>query len=181
MEQQWISVEERLPKKYQDVLVYDEFGVSMAHITLDNKWFYYGPPDPERDIDFVQCWQPLPAPPTSKPTEAEPTLTEKYRDEFYQFRNLLAEQGFEVSEIEPHLTITQEDLPDHPCPFLQLRFEVQYPGILPICQYVQFGSNDWINPRNEWFTPGDRIFLPDKGKSLDSFNLALEYARSVKG
>lgn len=73
----WVSVEERLPDKKQDVLMYFDSG-NMAvgwwydedeHITF---WCAYTDDGFYTDCDCIPTnWMPLPAPPNSRPPEGE--------------------------------------------------------------------------------------------------------------
>lgn len=65
----WISVKDRLPKKYVDVLTYSkEFGVRLNYI--DGKGFMY---EDERKpyciFGKVTHWMPLPEPPEEAESE----------------------------------------------------------------------------------------------------------------
>jgi hypothetical protein len=57
--QEWISVDERLPEIYQDVLWSDGRSIGMDFRTFDGKWC-------DGDCHEPTHWQPLPEPPKMK-------------------------------------------------------------------------------------------------------------------
>ena len=58
---EWISVDDRLPKLHEDVLVYANNEILIAYIGADNDWLYYE--DVSSNEFPVEYWMPLPAPP----------------------------------------------------------------------------------------------------------------------
>jgi hypothetical protein len=54
--QEWISVEDRLPEKYQDVLVYRDYSFDIDFVMSEGRFC----------IDGVTHWMPLPEPPKMK-------------------------------------------------------------------------------------------------------------------
>ena len=63
VEQGWISVEDRLPNKYESVLVLSNAGyISIDSLCGDNIWL-------EHRIIKVTHWMPLPTPPKMKGAE----------------------------------------------------------------------------------------------------------------
>jgi hypothetical protein len=59
----WISVKDRLPDERTRVLVYGEFGVSMAFLYGDNKHWYIADTEDWDEVREVSHWMPLPEPP----------------------------------------------------------------------------------------------------------------------
>lgn len=60
-EQKWVSVKDRLPEQYEEVLVYStKYGVQVDWIAdkVDYLWWNYG--------ELVTHWQPKPEPPESE-------------------------------------------------------------------------------------------------------------------
>lgn len=56
--QEWISIDERLPEEFENVLVYDGV-VTIDHISAGGEWWYH-------NHDAVTHWMPLPEPPKMK-------------------------------------------------------------------------------------------------------------------
>ena len=72
---EWVSVEERLPKSQEDVLVvafWHEHWQTMIgwHSDMGKKWRVITPHG-EREPGGVTHWMPLPAPPDRRPPEGE--------------------------------------------------------------------------------------------------------------
>lgn len=63
----WISVKDRLPDECTHVLVYGEFGVSMAFLYGDNKHWYIADTEDWDEVREVTHWMPLPEPPEVTP------------------------------------------------------------------------------------------------------------------
>ena len=60
---EWISVEERLPETYEDVLLWnDEVDVGYLTSAEGERWWLYS----DREPDFVTHWMPLPDGPKEK-------------------------------------------------------------------------------------------------------------------
>lgn len=101
-----------------------------------------------------------------------------------QFLAILSKQGFNTRYIAPYLKhiIYNEygnevdSLPTEG----QIRFEVHYPEMNPICQYCGW-ENGKVLPRNEWFIPAgyDIIFGRDKNDPLGSFYSAFKHAAAT--
>lgn len=60
---EWISVDDRLPKIYEDVLVYSKGEILMAYIGC-NGWYYYE--NVSTDKFPVEYWMSLPQPPKNE-------------------------------------------------------------------------------------------------------------------
>lgn len=63
----WISVKDRLPKVKKNVLVYGEYGVSVAFLYCDNKHWYITDTEEWDEVQGVTHWMPLPKPPEVNP------------------------------------------------------------------------------------------------------------------
>jgi hypothetical protein len=66
----WISVDERVPKGHETVLVYRESGTIAVgwHHCKQKRWYYsHTNQSGSFSEQFVTHWQPLPAPPASVP------------------------------------------------------------------------------------------------------------------
>lgn len=92
------------------------------------------------------------------------------------FVTRLGEQGFNLDSITPYLELTYREY-DKSDDTIVARFEVQYPGLTPICQYARFDGNG-ITTSDEWFISlggGDKIFNFDKKESSASFYYAFRH------
>jgi hypothetical protein len=61
MNNNWISVEDRLPKPFESVLTLERYYIAVSYIDDDNIWVYR---DHDYDVlpKYVTHWQPLPEP-----------------------------------------------------------------------------------------------------------------------
>lgn len=89
------------------------------------------------------------------------------------FLTKLDSQGFNIDSIRPWLILADREEDAY-----QVRFEVEYPGLRPICQYVNF-DGETCTPRDEWFLPGDLIFNYDEGKTITSFYNAFKHTATT--
>lgn len=61
---EWISVDDRLPKVHEDVLVYSKGEILIAYLSHDNDWLYYE--NVSSDKFPVDYWMELPQKPKAK-------------------------------------------------------------------------------------------------------------------
>lgn len=61
---EWISVDDRLPKAYEDVLVYSKGEIFIAYINRGHDWLYYENVSSEEYP--VEYWMELPQPPKAE-------------------------------------------------------------------------------------------------------------------
>lgn len=61
---EWISVDDRLPKVHEDVLVYANDEILIAFLSSKNDWLYYE--NVSSDKFPVKYWMELPQPPKAE-------------------------------------------------------------------------------------------------------------------